>query len=64
VFLEQTKNAKGSKRKGFDLHIRMHFDVTTRELIESVTRRRGLSVKVSNGDLVVSALKAPMEMVA
>jgi hypothetical protein len=64
VFLEHTRNATGSKRKGFDLHIRMHVDEATREIIESLTRKRGLSVKVSNEDFLVSTIKAPMEIVA
>jgi hypothetical protein len=63
VFLEQTRNVQGSRRKGFDLHIRMQVDEATREIIESLTRKRGLSVKVSNRDFVVSALEAPMEIV-
>jgi len=64
VFLYKTRNASDSKRKGFNLHIKMHVDEATRENIESVTRKRGLSAKESNGDFVVSTLKAPMEIVA
>ena len=51
-----------SERKGYDLHIKMHVDETTRENIESITRKLGLTVGVLNGDFRVSALEAPMEI--
>lgn len=62
VFLEQTKNASESKKKRYNLHIRMHVDEAARESIETVTRKRGLSLRESKGDLVVSTLEAPVEI--
>jgi len=64
VFLEQADNSRDCRKIDYELHLIMRVDETTRKNIETLVKKHGLSVKVSNEDFIVYALQSQMEIVA
>ncbi len=64
VFLERAKKSTSFRNRQYDLHMKMAVDKSTFERIVSVTRRHGLSVEESGGNLVVSAAKELVAIMA
>ena len=62
MLLSPTKNATNPKRKMYDLHIKLCIDDLTRDNIEAVTKRRGLSIRKDDGNLFVTAMEQPIEI--